>query len=809
MLETSISQGFTAFKTELNLARHRSAIFLSGSFSWAVEWFFKHHLNSPCYSQAQGQTVKLNDHCAIFCESSAFLTNKSLEQAITEQWCKFSKIESDHVEPIHFITGKTYRHHLGRENSAIFFADPMFNVDAFAALSGTLVAGGMLYVWLGDKEATQNQASAANFINRLKSYAQMQQGVYWLDESQAEDLIFEPYIENDGREEEEETKTEKIAAPKARVNPQPALEKIATADQLKVIERIEKVLNGRRGNPLVLTADRGRGKSTALALATVHLFLSSQRALNIVVTAPHKMALGVFFSHVRKLLAAYSTNDCHVSNHYVTKQNVTRNHASENQICWQQHCLTFMPVDELLRTQHHLKHSTDLLLVDEAAGIPVYLLNKLVELHSRVVFSSTIHGYEGAGKGFTGKFIPLLSAKGLSVNKVTLKEPIRWAAHDPLEQLIFDTCLLNASLSELPESFKNSELPASFGSSELTPDYRYFNGETLARDESLLIQVFAILVTAHYQTKPSDLKLFLDDASISVAVQMVQQQVVSVALLIEEQIADKTLHSAIVSGQRRLKGQLIPQSLAQQSQLKQALAFRYLRVMRIAVHPQAQSLGLGSALLSDIQAYAKQTQVDFLATSFAASEKVVSFWHQNGYTPVKLGFNRDASSGEHSLVMLYNLGGQTEQSEFLAQLTSEFYEALTLWLADEFNDLDYSLVMKLLAITPEACLPHVSARDEEKLLAFKNNTNLYRLARPSLARWLAVYIARIDSRLLNVDAKNADAKGQAEKTKLINALKPMVAKCMMLHQDAEMCQRFGFTGRKALYQHFQQLIKFD
>ncbi|REL34482.1 GNAT family N-acetyltransferase [Thalassotalea euphylliae] len=808
MLETSISKGFTEFSAGLLDARHRGAIFLSGSFSWAVDWYFRHHTCTQTQTQDQlsGQVnkVRQTELGAIFCEAAS----EPLTDIFCAQWRAFNKLESGDELPINFISSKIYRHHLGRENHAIFFADPAFNLDAFAALSGTLVAGGIMYIWLGDESNIDEaeQVNTSNFLQRLKAYAAAQRGIYHIYQSQTEHAIFGRYSKDEsaalGNEEDDEQDRAKNkssdqfpALREAGLTSDallPAIKAQATAEQLIAVKYIEKVLTGGRNKPLVLTADRGRGKSTALALATAQLFFASERALNIVITAPHKMALGVYFTQLRKLLDDSQEGKYQLSDHQIT---------------WRQHSLTFMAVDELLRSQHHSKSNPDLLLVDEAAGIPVYLLNKLVAQHHRIVFSSTIHGYEGAGKGFTGKFIPMLSAKGLQVKTLTLNEPIRWANHDPLEQLIFNTCLLNASLGELDVCTVKQGQNSS-------PEYRYFTGDKLAQNEQLLVQVFAILVTAHYQTKPSDLKLLLDDPSITVAVQLVQQQVVAVALLIEEQVVDKALHSAIVSGQRRLKGQLIPQSLAQQSQLPQALEFRYLRVMRIAVHPSAQGLGFGSAFINEIRIFAQQVDIDFVATSFAASSNVVNFWQKNGFTPVKLGFNRDASSGEHSLVMLNDTSLQAAQQKFVQQVSAEFYEALSYWLADEFSQLDYSLVMKLLAIAPKSSLPPITARDCEKLLAFKNNANLYRLARPSIARWLQAYIAKVSVAQINIDHGNVDQNSvgqnnlaQQDKEKLLAALKPMVAKCLMLHQDADICQRFGFTGKKALYQHFQQLIK--
>ena len=65
-------------------------------------------------------------------------------------------------------------------------------------------------------------------------------------------------------------------------------------DQNDVIEQIKKVASGHRKRPLVLTADRGRGKTAALGIILAQLVQETPR--NILVTAPQKARLRRYFA---------------------------------------------------------------------------------------------------------------------------------------------------------------------------------------------------------------------------------------------------------------------------------------------------------------------------------------------------------------------------------------------------------------------------------------------------------------------------------------------------------------------------------
>ncbi len=105
--------------------------------------------------------------------------------------------------------------------------------------------------------------------------------------------------------------------------------------------------------------------------------------------------------------------------------------------------IEFIAPDELaIRLQHEPEFSQSAwLLVDEAAVIPLPLLQEYSQYFQHIIFSTTIHSYEGTGRGFELKFKRKIHR---TFQHFELKQPLRWQENDPLEHFIDDLLLLNA-----------------------------------------------------------------------------------------------------------------------------------------------------------------------------------------------------------------------------------------------------------------------------------------------------------------------------------------------------------------------------
>ena len=387
---------------------------------------------------------------------------------------------------------------------------------------------------------------------------------------------------------------------------------LPTSDQQDVIAAINHI--GILPSATVLVeADRGRGKSVALGLAIDSLLMTTP--LSVAVVSPLVENVTNLFSVIKSF----------------NKFDDSR--------------LSYHSIDDLLyRDTYHTSKAThfDLLVIDEAAAIPLPVLTDLSRLAPRVVFSTTLNGYEGSGRGFELRFKQGLSRQFEKVIKIDLRHPIRWSDDDPLEAFLNRFLMLDAA-RVTSNKVKFSE----------KYDYQItkVSSKELLLDEALLSAVFSLLMQAHYQTRPSDLRQLLDAPYIHLWVlecyEADYHELVGVLLCCEEggfEQSDELL-DLIARGQRRPKGNLLSQSLAQRSGQADWCHYRSLRVMRIAIDEEYRRRGLASQLISTMESYLTNNQYDYWGTSFGYHADLLHFWRSFDVDVVSLGLHRDKASG--------------------------------------------------------------------------------------------------------------------------------------------------------------------
>ncbi len=369
----------------------------------------------------------------------------------------------------------------------------------------------------------------------------------------------------------------------------PATPPAATTDQARAISELVAALSADEPVPAVLIADRGRGKSSALGLA------AAQLGGRLAVCGPGRGAIA-------EVLARAEERGVDVA--------------------WVE------PRDLPSLSSDHV------LLVDEAAALPAELLRSAARRFRRVAFASTVHGYEGTGRGFEIRFLEALDRLRPGWRRIALTEPIRWAPGDPVEAAVNDALLLAAEPSaSVSGPIRYEVLPAG----------------ALGDDESTLLQVVGLLVQAHYRTRPSDVRRLMDAPNLEVILAWAGTAVAGVAVLAREGGFEPVQAEAIITGRLRPRGHLLPDTLACHLGEASAATLRSARIVRIAVHPRRQREGIGLALLDAVRTHAK---VDLLGSSFGATTDLLHFWQEAGYHCVRCGVRPSPVSGLRSAVVL-------------------------------------------------------------------------------------------------------------------------------------------------------------
>lgn len=539
------------------------------------------------------------------------------------------------------VSAKQAHQLLGQERQGIVYdAWSGFNPNGFGQVVGTLIAGGVFILITPTLSQWQNFNDPEYHHMAVPPYGAADVGRRFIKHLQttiAADSRLVYFAQGQTEWERVLRLTRVVTDNAVVIDPSSAITAarmtapFRTADQQATVDQCLTILHQARA-VTVITADRGRGKSAALGILAARLMqpyanhTDTNIALEIVLTAPSRGAILAVVMQLQGLLCPDQLQ-C-------------------ERDCWRlgQSRLRFMLPDQLLEQQP----TADLLLVDEAAAIPAPILLKLLA-YPRVIFASTLHGYEGTGQGFAVRFMPYLDRMVPQWQWLRMRQPVRWAEGDPLERFSYQALLLDAEPADLSVMDHSKRIVDPMGLC-----FRKLDRDALVTDTRQLKQLFGLLILAHYRTTPGDLRILLDSPNIEIWAGFIESagesQLVAAVLLAYEGPIEADLAAAISNGTRRPKGQLIPQTLLAHCQIPAAAHCRGLRVMRIAVHSQLQRQGIGSALLQAVEQGC--TDIDWLGTSFGATSALCHFWQQHGLQLQRLGYHRDKVSGTYAAVML-------------------------------------------------------------------------------------------------------------------------------------------------------------
>lgn len=497
---------------------------------------------------------------------------------------------------------------LGQEiDTAVFSAEEGISADSLAIVAGMLKAGGILWILLPNREGFANPANQ-RFLSYPFELASAKTGfedyllanladAIWLEQAKIEaGKLPEFCVGNLARAEQR----------------QELIGFGLTADQQQALDLLLDYSLSLSDFQLLIEADRGRGKSSLLGIAAAKLVLQGKK---VFITAARFEQAKIAFKHCLRELQTAQPDLVVAKNNSILLADVG---------------LFFKAPDDLILNEH----SCDLLLVDEAAHLPLPMLEKIIAKYPRVLFASTLQGYEGSGQGFNLRLKKILRETA-KFAEMRLQTPVRWAENDPLEELINNLLLLNLELPSL-KNLAKTQLAAELQIEQVAI-------ESLSKNQ--LRQVFALLQQAHYQSTPADLQHLLSAPDLQLFLASVQPDLVGVLLVCDEG------NLPVFPSNRRVKGHLVPQLLRMQTGDTAYVTQQSQRALRIAVHPEVRRLKIASKLVAFWQETALKNGKDFISVSFGDTAELTEFWQKLGFESKHLGKKQNKASGRFNRVM--------------------------------------------------------------------------------------------------------------------------------------------------------------
>ena len=292
------------------------------------------------------------------------------------------------------------------------------DVIALSRAIGTVRGGGLVFVLLPRNYHTKTyydeivppyfkKPPRRIMLRRILKKSIGADGVYVYDASRKE-FAWVP------KERERVYEKKQIRIPSSVKIPEQIYRLAASQDQVEVLKAFE-----RWESYMILLANRGRGKSASIGLgltgyATIFL-RKHKRPLYVCLTSRSTLNVEEVFR-----FAKISHDALGVEYDFDARENAFKS--------------------DLLRLEFEYPHRAlkmaniaDALVVDEVAAIPFPFLRKTIRAYRRIVFSGTVHGYEGTGRIFAVRFLKMLEESEREFIKIELEEPIRYSERDPVE----------------------------------------------------------------------------------------------------------------------------------------------------------------------------------------------------------------------------------------------------------------------------------------------------------------------------------------------------------------------------------------
>lgn len=378
---------------------------------------------------------------------------------------------------------------------------------------------------------------------------------------------------------------------------------------------------------LSLTAARGRGKSAALGLCVAASLLIGKFS-SVFVTSPSVENLQTFFSFLIQGLRSVGLQEHH---DFDVTNSIPKDSHSNPMIIrvllhkWHRQSVSFVePTDAALASQ------AELVVIDEAAAIPLPLVKAFLTPNHLTFLSSTTNGYEGTGRSLSLKLIQQLKENsqressgkgGKRLIEFRLESPIRYGKDDPVEQWLNKLlCLTDSSLPSCVggSSASTSANGRSFAGGCPSPDMcdlYYVNRDALfsyhKASESFLSRLISLFSASHYKNSPNDLQLLSDApghhlfvllAPVSENSTTLPEILCAIQVCLEGAISRESILDSLSRGVRA-GGDLIPWTVSEQFQDENFAFLSGARIVRISTNPDFQKMGYGSKAIELLESF--------------------------------------------------------------------------------------------------------------------------------------------------------------------------------------------------------------